>query len=58
MLLSILGSHKDNSIDHLKLEMVYGFCDELQSAQPLKFQPPFLGMFCKHMFHHGHAPYM
>ena len=37
MLFSILNSHKDNSIDDLKSKMAYGLCDELQSAQPLKF---------------------
>ena len=25
----------------MKSEMAYALCDELQSAQPLKFQPPF-----------------
>jgi len=27
------------------LRISYALCDELQSAQPLKFQPLFLGMF-------------
>ena len=33
------------SINNLKSKMVNAFCDKLQSAQLLKFQPPFLGMF-------------
>ena len=34
-----------NSIDDLKLEMAYALCEELRSAQALKFQHLFLGMF-------------
>ena len=46
------NSHFDISIDDLQLEMAYAFCDELRSAQPLSFQPSFLGTFYTSTFHH------
>lgn len=46
----IAKTSQNYSIDDLKLEMAYALCDELRSAQSLKFQPSLLGMLCTNTF--------
>lgn len=46
-----LNGHVVCFIDALKSNsMLYDLCVDLQSAQPLTFQPPFLNMSRKHTF--------